>query len=224
MDIKRRFYLISLVGLILLGLVFPLGMVVAQGEEAQKQIEIVVPTKPIDGLRSVFVERVIDGDTIITDDEERIRYIGMNTPETVHPSKPVEFFGEEASDKNTELVEGQIVELEFDIEKIDQYGRTLAYIWLDDEMINAKLLAEGYAQVATYPPNIKYVDYFLFLQEEARINEMGLWVVEGDKIIITGLDEDVETESIPSNYNWFWWLGGFGIVVFWVYKWVGSKY
>lgn len=208
-------------------LIFP-GMVVAQ-EEVQEQIEeeqteIIISTKPESGLRSVFVERIIDGDTIITDEEERIRYIGMNTPETVHPSKPVEFFGEESSRRNTELVEGKIIELEFDIEETDRYGRTLAYVWLGGEMINAKLLAEGYAQVSTYPPNVKYVDYFLFLQEEARINEMGLWAFEDNEIMITDFGEDAETEPIPSNYNWLWWLGGIGLVVFWVYKWIGSRY
>lgn len=226
MDAIRLIGLISIVTLFSLGFIFPQIVIAQEEEEVQEQIEIVIPTKPITGLRSVFVERVIDGDTIITDMEERIRYIGMDTPETKHPSKPVEFFGAEASKKNVEFVEGKTVELEFDVEELDRYGRTLAYIWLGDEMINAKLLSEGYAQIATYPPNVRYVDYFLSLQEEARLNLVGLWAFEDDDPVFDELDnetDETEEEPISSDSSWLWWLGGVGFIAFWVYKWVVSR-
>lgn len=213
----------TIVGIVSLSLIFSPGLVLAEGEDTQLQNEIVIPTKPVDGLRSVFVERVIDGDTFITDEEERVRYIGMNTPETVHPSKLVEFFGQEASNKNKELVEGKTVELEFDTQEIDRYGRTLAYIWLDDMMINAELVAKGYAQVSTIPPNVKYADYFIALQEEARTNEMGLWAIQDETPVIDESDELIgmqDAESARSNLNWLWWIGGIGLAAFLLYKWV----
>lgn len=218
----KRLFILSIVGLLFLEFI-SINTVMAQEEDSQEQMDVVIPTKPESGLRSVFVERVIDGDTIITDEGERIRYIGIDTPETVHPSKPVEFFGEEASKKNKEFVEGKTVELEFDIEELDRYDRTLAYIWLGDEMINAKLLVEGYAQISTYPPNVRYVDYFLSLQEEARVNLVGLWAFEDDDPVFDELEDDTEEQSASSGYNWLWWLVGFVAVAFWVYKWSNSR-
>ncbi|GAG19155.1 unnamed protein product, partial [marine sediment metagenome] len=89
---------------------------------------------------SVLVTRVIDGDTIEIQGGERVRYIGIDTPETVHPLEPVEYFGQEATEKNRELVEGKRVRLEKDVEDRDEYGRLLQYVWLDDIMVNAELV------------------------------------------------------------------------------------
>ena len=122
-----------------------------------------------------FVTRVVDGDTIITEDGLRIRYIGINTPETKHPAKPVEYFGREASEFNKNLVAGKKVKLKYDIQKFDKYGRVLAYVYVDDIFVNAKLVEEGYAQVFTVPPNVKYINLFLILQEKARSDKKGLW-------------------------------------------------
>ncbi len=98
------------------------------------------------------VIRVIDGDTIKIEGDKVIRYIGIDTPETVHPSKPVQCYGKEASDKNKELVEGKEVKLEKDVSETDKYGRLLRYIWLGDMLVNEYLVREGYAQSSTYPP------------------------------------------------------------------------
>jgi micrococcal nuclease len=124
------------------------------------------------------VARVIDGDTIEVDLDGEIldvRLIGIDTPETVHPSEPVGCYGPAASAFTTSRLEGQDVRLEFDIEPLDQYGRTLAYIWLDDELFNETLVARGFALVDTFPPNVKYVDRFLAAQRAARSHERGLW-------------------------------------------------
>jgi micrococcal nuclease len=113
------------------------------------------------------VVRVVDGDTIIVNvegQEYRVRYIGIDTPETVHPTKPVEPFGKEASEMNKQLVEGKIVRLEKDISETDRYGRLLRYVYVDDIFVNAELVRLGYAQVTTYPPDVKYQDIFLELQ------------------------------------------------------------
>jgi micrococcal nuclease len=122
-----------------------------------------------------YVARVIDGDTIELADGERVRYIGINTPESVDPRRPVQCFGKEASAYNKELVQGEWVELETDITNRDKYGRLLRYIWLGDVLINEQLLRDGYAQVKTYPPDVKYVDRYRVAQTEAREAGRGLW-------------------------------------------------
>jgi micrococcal nuclease len=130
------------------------------------------------GVVEATVVRVVDGDTIEVDIDRtsyKVRYIGIDTPETVHPQKPVECFGKEASEKNRELVEGKRVRLEKDVSDTDNYGRLLRYVWVDDIMVNAELVRLGYAQVATYPPDVKYQDLFLKLQEQAREAWYGLW-------------------------------------------------
>jgi micrococcal nuclease len=120
---------------------------------------------------------VVDGDTIdvrLEGRTVRVRYIGINTPETKHPKKGVEPFGKEAKEANRRLVNGKTVRLELDVEKWDRYRRLLAYVYVGDTMINAELVRQGYAQVATFPPNVKYQDLFLKLQREAREAKRGL--------------------------------------------------
>jgi len=131
------------------------------------------------GAVAAQVVNVVDGDTIdvaINGRTVRIRYIGIDTPETVDPSRPVQPFGKEASARNRELVAGKVVYLEKDVSETDRFGRLLRYVWLDaDTMVNAVLVAEGLAQVSTFPPDVKYVDLFLDLQRKAREQGRGLW-------------------------------------------------
>jgi micrococcal nuclease len=124
------------------------------------------------------VVRVIDGDTIQVDVDgelERVRYIGMDTPETVHPRKPVECFGKEASARNAALVGDKKVRLERDVTDRDRYGRLLRYVWVDDTFVNLELVREGYAMVSTYPPDVEHTDAFVAAQREAREANRGLW-------------------------------------------------
>lgn len=121
------------------------------------------------------VVSVVDGDTIKIEGGEVVRYIGINTPETVAPNKPVECFGKEASAKNKELVQGKIVELVKDISNRDRYGRLLRYVWIGDEMINETLVREGYAQVSTFPPDVSHVDRFVAAQKKAESEKAGMW-------------------------------------------------
>lgn len=124
---------------------------------------------------SVVVQRVIDGDTIVLAGGERVRYIGIDTPETWHPKKAFEEYGQEASEANRRLVEGKMVRLEYDVQKLDRYQRLLAYVWVDTTFINAWLVSEGYAKVMTVPPNVKYAGFLVGLQRGARERERGLW-------------------------------------------------
>ncbi|MBI1991896.1 MAG: thermonuclease family protein [Candidatus Omnitrophica bacterium] len=130
--------------------------------------------------REAAVRRVIDGDTIELADGQLVRYLGVDTPEVrrragrrwvVDP----EPFGQAATHANRRLVEGKTVRLEYDVQTHDAYGRLLAYVYVGDEMVNAKLLAEGHAQPLTIPPNVRYAERFRALAEEARRARRGLW-------------------------------------------------
>lgn len=124
------------------------------------------------------VVRIVDGDTIkvrLGDRTETVRYIGMDTPELHHPTKGEEPGGREAAEANRKLVEGQTVRLELDVQERDRYGRLLAYVYVGDMMINAELVAQGYAQIMTIPPNVRHQELFLKLQREARLLQLGLW-------------------------------------------------
>ncbi len=136
---------------------------------------------PSNNFVSATVSRVIDGDTIevlINGKTEKVRLIGVDTPETVHPTKEVEAYGQEASSFTKAQLTDKEIKLEFDVEERDKYGRLLAYVWLGDKLFNEVLVAEGYAQVATYPPNVKYVDRFTAAQKQAREANKGLWGME----------------------------------------------
>lgn len=128
----------------------------------------------IEGL----VVRVVDGDTIhvqLLDRLEKVRYIGVNTPELRHPQRGVEPGSHEAHAVNRRLVEGKRVRLELDVQPRDRHGRLLAYVWTGDTMVNAELLRLGYAQVMTVPPNVRHQSLFLKLQRAARDSHRGLW-------------------------------------------------
>ena len=122
---------------------------------------------------------MVDGDTIwveLNGQREKVRYIGMDAPETQHPVKGVQEYGHEAKAANRKLVESKTVRLEFDVGRRDRYGRLLAYVYLEDgTFVNAWLVEHGFAQVMTVPPNVKHQDLFLNLQREAREAGRGLW-------------------------------------------------
>lgn len=127
----------------------------------------------------VIVTKVVDGDTIKISSGETVRLIGIDTPETKHPTKPVEAYGREASEFTRKLVLGKQVYLEMDVQERDKYGRLLAYVYLKDgTFVNAELLKEGYARVMTVPPNVKYAETFIALEREARAARKGLWALE----------------------------------------------
>jgi micrococcal nuclease len=130
---------------------------------------------------AVEVVRVVDGDTIVAHlpgGDERVRLIGIDTPETVDPRKPVQCFGREASDRTKHLLPpGTVIRLERDVEARDRYGRLLAYVYRqgDGTFVNLTLAQEGYAQPLTIPPNVAYADRFAAAAAEARAADRGLW-------------------------------------------------
>jgi endonuclease YncB( thermonuclease family) len=137
---------------------------------------------PPKGAVPAEVQRVTDGDTFVATVKgrrERIRIIGVDTPESVDPNRPDEPFGEEASNFAKHYLDGATVRLAGDAEPRDRYGRMLAYVWLRDGTFwNALLAAEGYAQQLTIPPNVTYASLFRRLVREARQHNRGLWAQE----------------------------------------------
>ncbi len=132
------------------------------------QIPLITPTPSVSFAK---VARVIDGDTIQLENGDRVRYIGMNTPEI----ETSECFATEASEINKNLVLGKIVELEKDVSETDKYGRILRYVYVDDIFVDDYLVKNGDAKIMTVPPDTKYKDEFLSSQNYAKENNLGLW-------------------------------------------------
>ncbi len=153
------------------------------------------------------ITRVVDGDTFEVDfkgTKEKVRLIGVDTPESVHPdaNKNTEE-GKLTSEYTKGYLEGEDVALEFDVQERDKYGRLLAYAWINGEMYNKHLLSAGYAQVATYPPNVRYVDDFTALQKTARENKVGMWA-EDAKTEVKPQDpaQKENTTTVPNEINY----------------------
>lgn len=147
-------------------------------------VETISDTTPASGAggESARVVRVVDGDTIVVEidgREERLRYIGIDTPESVQPNTPVECFGREASAENARLVEGKRVVLERDVSDRDRYDRLLRYVYVVESgeriFVNEALVAGGFAFASTFPPDVKYEVAFRAAQRAARDAQRGLW-------------------------------------------------
>ena len=138
---------------------------------------------------NILVTRAVDGDTLVLENGERVRLIGIDTPEMHESAKlnrdamrskqdveTIKQLGRISYEFTKRLVEGKRVRLEFDVERYDKYKRILAYVYLTDGVfVNAEIVKQGYASLMTYPPNVRYADLFLKLYQEARSNRRGLW-------------------------------------------------
>lgn len=184
----------TLVGLLFVGSILLLmGFLLGKSSTNSIQIFSTTPTpikktlaakdnnQPTISSQELFlVTKVVDGDTIQLNTGQAVRYIGIDTPETKDPRKPVQCFGKEAADKNRELVEGKTVRLEKDVSETDRYGRLLRYVFVGDLFINDYLVRQGFAHASAYPPDIKYQDQFREAEQEAREQKRGLWAACGD--------------------------------------------
>jgi micrococcal nuclease len=134
--------------------------------------------KPIIGRIQAHVVDVADGDTIDIEfrgDVHTVRLLGIDTPETHHPTKPVQCFGPEASEFTTQALLGRTVELEFDQQRRDAYGRLLAWVWLDGELFNKTVVSVGNARLLLIPPNLAHGRTLLKAQQLAISTGVGLW-------------------------------------------------
>ncbi len=130
--------------------------------------------------QTVLVTKIIDGDTIIIEGDLKLRYIGIDTPETLDPRRKIQCFGKEASAKNKKLVLGKQIYIEKDVSETDRFGRLLRYVYsLNDQgekiMVNEQLVKEGFAYASAYPPDIKYQKKLEEAEVEAREKQRGLW-------------------------------------------------
>lgn len=133
----------------------------------------------IDGERA-YVTKVVDGDTFEIENGLSVRFIGIDTPETVDPRRPVGCFGKEASNETKSLLDGKMVILQKDLSDKDKYGRLLRYVFLPLNdgrtlFVDDYLVREGFARVYTYPPDVKYSEQLREAEVEARKNQRGLW-------------------------------------------------
>jgi micrococcal nuclease len=117
------------------------------------------------------VSRIVDGDTIVLATGQRVRYIGMDTPEM----SPLQPFAREATQANREMVEGKTVRLEKDVSETDRYGRLLRYVWVESTMVNLELVRRGLAEAHAYPPDTRYQILFEAAEVEARLKGLGMW-------------------------------------------------
>lgn len=181
-----------------------------QPKETNNKTQYEIKEEINNNYEKAYVDRVVDGDTAevtINGNQYKLRFIGVDTPETVHPSKPVEYFGKEASDFTKEKLEDKEIYLEKDVSDTDRYGRKLRYIWLEkpddkenptfeeikEKNFNAILLDQGYGKLSTFPPDVKYVEEFKEIEKEARKNKKGLWSENEEK--------SIKQEKIKGNKN-----------------------
>ena len=160
--------------------IFLIGLSLACNSESAPIPEVDFPQdlkteKNRSDLVQYEVIRVIDGDTVELKNGERLRYNDIDTPETVHPSKPIECFGPEASAKNEELVQGEIILVELGNPKKDKYGRLLGYVYVDDLFVNAELVKGGYAEVNSYGNPGSKIGELINIENNAKLKSMGLW-------------------------------------------------
>ncbi len=139
---------------------------------------LLLSAAPTAAQQAALVTGIVDGDTIhvvIGNQTETVRYIGINTPEIHHPTKGRQPGGDPAREINRALVEGKWVTLYYDAQQRDRYGRLLAYVYINGQLVNGELVSRGYAQAATFPPNVYFADYFRQLERAARDAQRGLW-------------------------------------------------
>lgn len=183
----RRGGLYSYIFFIILLLCGGIALLMTSDESFQIRIPtlpLLSPTQipqPLTPDEIATVAAVIDGDTVTLLDKRKVRYIGIDTPETRHPIKGVECFGKEASTKNKSLVLGKTIRMKKDMSDVDRYGRLLRYVWIDATesgkmlFVNEYLVSEGFASVSTFPPDVAYADLFKSAAQTARLNKKGLW-------------------------------------------------
>jgi micrococcal nuclease len=166
---KHQRLLFSLVFLVFWVIFVPNDIGMEEAKEIQKP--------EVSNFEKSRVLRVVDGDTIEIEGGQKVRYIGIDTPETVDPRREPQCFGKAASQANSDLVAEQEIYLEKDVSETDRYGRLLRYIYLatDSASINEQLVRAGYAVASSYPPDVKYQEKFKEAEEEARANQRGLW-------------------------------------------------
>lgn len=128
-----------------------------------------------DSVSEYVVARVVDGDTVVLSNGERVRYIGIDTPEMTDDRAEVRCFAKVAAAKNADFVLGKPVRLVKDVNETDRYGRLVRYVYQGDLFVNLELVREGFASAYRYPPDVAHAEEFAAAEREARAAKRGLW-------------------------------------------------
>jgi micrococcal nuclease len=167
--------------LIIFGLI---SLIFIFGFWAENQLKTIdfkeIVKTPMSGLteesrEKAKVAKVIDGDTIELSDKRKIRYIGINSFEMNDERLEIKCLAEKAREANRNLVENKEIEMEKDVSDTDKYGRLLRYVWIDGILVNEELVKNGWAEVSSFPPDIKYQERFRIKQIKAKLNDLGIW-------------------------------------------------
>lgn len=167
--------------LIIFGLI---SLIFIFGFWAENQLKTIdfkeIVKTPMSGLteesrEKAIVAKVIDGDTIELSDKRKIRYIGINSFEMNDERLEIKCLAEKAREANRNLVENKEIEMEKDVSDTDKYGRLLRYVWIDGILVNEELVKNGWAEVSSFPPDIKYQERFRIEQIKAKLNDLGIW-------------------------------------------------
>lgn len=165
------------------------GISYCLAQQGEGGFKLSIPFGKAADYSNILVKRAVDGDTLLLENGERVRLIGIDTPEMHESSKlyrdaersrqdasAIIELGKKAYIFTRNLVEGKRVRLEFDVEKYDKYKRLLAYVYLEDgTFVNAEIVKQGYANLLSIPPDVKYAEFFQKLYREAREMRRGLW-------------------------------------------------
>ncbi|MBI2482746.1 thermonuclease family protein [Candidatus Uhrbacteria bacterium] len=179
--------------------VFVLGVLQHRDDRAARSTAVsAIAPAPVAQDGTVLVVRAIDGDTIELEGGALVRYLGIDTPETVDPRKSVQCFGPEASQANHAFVDGKRVRLVADVEDRDQYGRMLRYVYLvDGTFVNLALAQQGFAAAYTYPPNVAHAEDIRAAVRTARKEGRGLWA--SCRGVRTDRGEDAYQKQVRKN-------------------------
>lgn len=167
--------------LIIFGLI---SLIFIFGFWAENQLKTIdfkeIVKTPMSGLteesrEKAKVAKVIDGDTIELSDKRKVRYIGINSFEMNDERLEIKCLAEKAREANRNLVENKEIEMEKDVSDTDKYGRLLRYVWIDGILVNEELVKNGWAEVSSFPPDIKYQERFRIEQIKAKLNDLGIW-------------------------------------------------
>lgn len=192
---NRRIFRNIVFGLLLIGLGIVLGRFSQKIPEINKQTAPSATgftTPSSQQMEKARVIRVVDGDTVVAEGGKTIRLIGMDTPERG------DCFFNEAKEVTEKLVLGKDIKLEKDVSETDKYGRLLRYLWLENTIVNEQLVRDGFAQVSTYPPDVKYQDRFAKAQQEARENKRGMWGSEVCAAATENVGQSEQSSSPPA--------------------------
>ncbi|MGB4966255.1 MAG: thermonuclease family protein [Microgenomates group bacterium] len=180
MSFKQKFSITLVVAvftLLITGILYSYQYEKSNPSKTTSKVATHVPPRRLPNESEItLVTRIIDGDTFQIETKQKVRLIGIDTPELNKANaRDPECFGIQAAQQLSNLILNKKVRMEKDISETDRFGRLLRYVYLDNTFINQRLVESGYAFASTYPPDIKFKDTLSLAQKTAQENKLGLW-------------------------------------------------